>query len=166
MTSHVAERRSRWCVVYVRIFLTRTQYTTTMCKTFQKITLFLCMKPPLPPPPPNPSPLLLKSYSPPQRPDPENFNELRRGYWRTNSQKGYSKFWCFQSHCGWHEWSEMKTFPPLGLHKNFCFPCTVVKRAKVKNGLNFIHLHIWHTQRNVTKRLFAMNWFTSYLFRE
>ena len=118
------------------------------------------------PPPPNPSPLLLKSYSPPQRPDPENFNELRRGYWRTNSQKGYSKFWCFQSHCGWHEWSEMKTFLPLGLHKNFCFPCTVVKRAKVKNGLNFIHLHIWHTQRNVTKRLFAMNWFTSYLFRE
>ena len=121
---------------------------------------------PSPPPPPNPSPLLLKSYSPPQRPDPENFNELRRGYWRTNSQKGYSKFWCFQSHCGWHEWSEMKTFLPLGLHKNFCFPCTVVKRAKVKNGLNFIHLHIWHTQRNVTKRLFTMNWFTSYLFRE
>ena len=161
MTSQVAERRSRRCVVYVRIFLTRAQYTTTMCEAFLKITLFLCMRPPLPPPPqPFPSALKIILTS------PENFNELKRGYWRTNSQKGYSKFWCFQSHCGWHEWSEMKTFLPLGLHKNFCFPCTVVKRAKVKNGLNFIHLHIWHTQRNVTKRLFAMNWFTSYLFRE
>ena len=113
-------------------------------------------------PPPQPFPSALKIILT----SPENFNELRRGYWKTHFQKGYSKFWCFQSHCGWHEWSEMKTFPPLGLHKNFCFPCTVVKRAKVKNGLNFIHLHIWHTLRNVTKRLFTINQFTSYLFRE